>query len=157
MPELRDMTGRVGVLFEEACTAALLPLPARGCLNLLEELLCEADRLCCEGLVPMAPVSLTLALVTDRESAALNLQALRCPGPTNILSFPGAPGEGAQLALACETLARESQLYGQKPLDYLIRLLAHGTAHVCGLDHGSEMEAAQERLEAAARACLAQI
>lgn len=143
---------RVRLICEEPCMTAFLPLTQRACRILLEQLLREADSLHAEGLVPVAPSGVTLALVTDRAQAVLNLQALGCKGPTNILSFPGGPGEEAELALAPETLLRESVLYGQDRQDYLLRLLAHGTAHVCGLDHGPEMDAVQDRLEAAGRA-----
>ncbi len=149
------MDGRVTLVCGEPVMAAFLPLPARAAAPVLGAMLDEAARLSGEGLAPMAPPGLVLALVTDRESAALYRRALGCPGPTYILSFPGEPGEVAELALAPETLLREAALYGQDETAHLLRLLAHGTAHVCGLDHGPAMDRVQERLEAAGRAALA--
>jgi probable rRNA maturation factor len=101
-----------------------------------------------------------LKLVDDREIARLNREFLGCTGPTNILSFPahdesdgeepedgaggevGDPGERAflgELALSVEALARETDLYGQLPLEHLARLLAHGLLHLAGFDHGEVM------------------
>ena len=93
----------------------------------------------------------TLTLVDDRDIAAVNEAFLGCTGPTNILSFPAAadedgvavPGEESadlgELVLSVETLARETVLYGQEPVEHLARLLAHGILHLTGQDHGEEM------------------
>jgi probable rRNA maturation factor len=100
-----------------------------------------------------------LKLVDDREIARLNQEFLGCTGPTNILSFPahdadeadeadgpggevGEPGEQAflgELALSVDALGRETDLYGQIPLEHLARLLAHGLLHLAGFDHGEIM------------------
>lgn len=99
-----------------------------------------------------------LQLVDDREIARLNREFLGCTGPTNILSFPahgdadatgdgaggevGEPGDQAflgELALSVDALARETDLYGQAPLEHLARLLAHGLLHLAGFDHGEVM------------------
>lgn len=110
--------------------------------------------------------SLELSLVDDREMARLNAGFMGCPGPTNILSFPAADGQGdaagpdsmpastpgampvadgggaylGELALSVDTLAREAHLYGQRPLAHLARLLAHGILHLAGHDHGPTMD-----------------
>jgi probable rRNA maturation factor len=93
-----------------------------------------------------------LKLVDDREIARLNREFLGCTGPTNILSFPardaeegeeqGGTGDGGflgELALSVDGLARETDLYGQAPLEHLARLLAHGLLHLAGFDHGEAM------------------
>ncbi|WP_338667277.1 rRNA maturation RNase YbeY [Pseudodesulfovibrio methanolicus] len=98
-----------------------------------------------------------LQLVDDREIARLNREFLGCTGPTNILSFPahdsedpgkdgsgevGEPGDQTflgELALSVDALARETDLYGQAPLEHLARLLAHGLLHLAGFDHGEVM------------------
>ncbi|MGE4293193.1 MAG: rRNA maturation RNase YbeY [Desulfovibrio sp.] len=49
-----------------------------------------------------------------------------------------------EIALSVDTLARETRLYGQTPREHLVRLLAHATLHLAGLDHGPEMEAMTE-------------
>jgi len=52
------------------------------------------------------------------------------------------------LVLSLDTWRRECLLYGQKPVEHALRLLAHGLGHLAGYDHGPEMddftEAAQE-------------
>jgi probable rRNA maturation factor len=99
-----------------------------------------------------------LKLVDDREIARLNREFLGCTGPTNILSFPAwnadeaedcdGPSDGeddaggtflGELALSVDALARETDLYGQAPLEHLARLLAHGLLHLAGFDHGEVM------------------
>ncbi|WP_319584488.1 rRNA maturation RNase YbeY [uncultured Pseudodesulfovibrio sp.] len=94
-----------------------------------------------------------LKLVDDREIARLNSEFLGCTGPTNILSFPaheadeayaevGDPGDHVflgELALSVDALVRETDLYGQLPLEHLARLLAHGLLHLAGFDHGEIM------------------
>lgn len=141
---------RVGIVCDEPLLAALLPVPVRTLKSLLAALLDAAGELAARGTVPSVPASVRLALVTDAEMAVLNREAMGCPGPTNVLSFPGETEEdGADLALGVETLLRESLLYGQDPRDHLVRLLAHGMSHVCGLDHGPEMDGCQRHLEEA--------
>lgn len=54
------------------------------------------------------------------------------------------------LALSADTLLRESFLYGQGTEEHCIRLLAHGLAHLMGLDHGPEMDALTRGMENAA-------
>jgi probable rRNA maturation factor len=56
----------------------------------------------------------------------------------------GASGLGL-VALSRDTLEREALLYGQDPAEHCARLLAHGTLHLCGLDHGEAMEAMTEQ------------
>ncbi len=100
--------------------------------------------------------SLELNLVDDAEVAELNASFLGCHGPTNILSFPsgeadGQPqgtGPGLQLgwlALSLDTLHREALLYGQDVTEHAMRLLAHGTLHLAGHDHGETMFGLQEK------------
>jgi len=89
----------------------------------------------------------TVKLVDDREIARLNSEFLGCYGPTNVLSFP-AEDEGGErdeegalgeIALSVDALGRETDLYGQAPVEHLARLLAHGFLHLAGYDHGDDM------------------
>ena len=93
--------------------------------------------------------SVELWLSDDAGQAATNLRCMGLKGPTNILSFPDEGG-GA-LSLAPLTYARERFFYGQEEREYFLRLLAHGMAHLCGLEHGTEMERLCEELAAAGR------
>jgi probable rRNA maturation factor len=84
---------------------------------------------------------LSLRIVDDREMAELNGTFMGCLGPTNVLSFPGGDGEWlGDLVLSSETLVREARLYNQDPREYTVRLLAHGTLHLMGHDHGPRMD-----------------
>ncbi len=133
--------------------------------------------------------SLELALVDDARMEKLNAAATGCPGPTNILSFPGSgpalsagsphrafaagpspaepPGPDSGfpagtspdgtpplflgwMALSIDTLLRECLLYGQDPVEHTVRLLAHGLAHLTGLDHGPELDRLAALFERAA-------
>lgn len=96
-----------------------------------------------------------LYLVDDAAMASANAEHLGFQGPTNVLSFPGAPGMAGTLLLSLDTLDRECLFYGQQPEEHLLRLLAHGMAHLAGLDHGPEMDALSAACEAAAKAGLA--
>ncbi|MDD2219096.1 MAG: rRNA maturation RNase YbeY [Desulfoplanes sp.] len=86
---------------------------------------------------------LYLQCVDDKKIAAINEKFLGCTGPTNILSFPASPEESAtvlgELILSIDTLTREIYLYGQDPMEHLVRLLTHGTLHLAGYDHGETM------------------
>lgn len=102
---------------------------------------------------PVAGVD--LCLITDAAMARANARHLGCMGPTNVLSFPGASGMAGTLLLSPDTLERECLLYGQEPVEHLLRLLAHGMGHLAGLDHGPEMDALCAAFEKAAEAGLA--
>jgi probable rRNA maturation factor len=72
--------------------------------------------------------------------------------PTNVLSFPAAPGSETlgDIAIAYETTAREAETEGKLFADHLAHLAVHGFLHLLGYDHQSDAEAAaMERLEVA--------
>jgi probable rRNA maturation factor len=104
------------------------------------------------SLPPHAEVSL---LLTDDEGIRrLNARWRDKDSPTNVLSFPqgGQQGRGpllGDIVLGFETVRREAEL-GDKPLHHHIaHLIVHGTLHLLGHDHETDMEAeAMERLEA---------
>jgi probable rRNA maturation factor len=107
----------------------------------------------------LAGAHLSLTLLNDPAMARINAKYLGCQGPTNILSFPEAdafdlddrPETLGALFLSVDTLAREAFLYGQEPQSHLARLLAHGILHLCGHDHGPDMEALTDLAVEAAR------
>lgn len=90
--------------------------------------------------------NIELILTDDAEQGALNEKFLGLRGPTNILSFPDPSEESGTLFLSMPTFERESFFYGQDPASYLARLLAHGIAHLCGLEHGEAMDELCEEL-----------
>ena len=144
---------QIEVVCDETLSCAQLPLARRSLEPLLSSMCRKALALHKEGLLPEVPKGVVLALVTDREMADLNRSAMGVPGPTNILSFPDGEGT-AELALDVAQLLREAVLYGQTPVDHMVRLLAHGLAHVCGLDHGEHMWRCQEEIESAGKVFL---
>ena len=136
-------------------------------------LLCMAQAAFAKENAPF--VQMELLVVDEAYMENLNRERMNCPGPTNVLSFPAAApllrsGAGStaclplapclacettplflgSLVLASHTMRREAFLYGQEPEAYCIRLLAHGFAHLLGLDHGQEMDAVANALERAA-------
>lgn len=64
-------------------------------------------------------------------------------------------GSAGHSAFSPDTLARECILYGQEPGRHALRLLAHGMAHLAGLDHGPDMDRRCESCVAAAQKMLA--
>lgn len=102
-----------------------------------------------------------LVITDDAGSEECNRAHIGCVGPTNILSFPierqkNMPVLGS-LVLAATVLRRESLLYGQDPTDHAVRLLAHGMAHLLGLEHGPEMWNLCDRLETVGRGALTEL
>jgi hypothetical protein len=69
------------------------------------------------------------------EAYYLNEHALR-----ELEIEPDAPAFLGWLALGLHTLYREAALYGRRPADHCLSLLAHGLAHLLGHDHGKRMD-----------------
>lgn len=91
------------------------------------------------------PVEIILA--DDAAVGEANAAYLGCVGPTNVISFPpyfgpclgtSVPGQGL-IILSLDAVNREALLYGQNAEEHTLRLLAHGLAHLSGLDHGETM------------------
>lgn len=104
--------------------------------------------------------ALTVLLADDAALQRLNREFRGKDKPTNVLSFPAAPvpGEPAALgdiALACETCAREAREEGKTLADHLSHLVVHGVLHLLGHDHETDAEA--EAMEAAETAILARL
>lgn len=83
--------------------------------------------------------SVELYLADDAHIAWFNKNRLRINGPTNILSFPDGAGNGT-LLLSVDTYNRECLIYNQDRRHYLLRLLAHGLAHLAGYNHGPRLD-----------------
>jgi probable rRNA maturation factor len=94
----------------------------------------------------------SLCLADDAALQALNLSWRGIDKPTNVLSFPAAPGRPGEaptlgdITLAYETLAREAEDLGVSLADHYRHLLVHGFLHLIGYDHETDAEA--ERMEA---------
>lgn len=84
---------------------------------------------------------ITVLLADDRTLKALNTQHRGREKPTNVLSFPGhEPGSG-DIALSLQTVRREARAEGRHPRAHAAHLVAHGTLHLLGHDHGEAGEA----------------
>jgi probable rRNA maturation factor len=97
----------------------------------------------------------TLLLTDDSSVRDLNRQWRGQDKPTNVLSFPadvpsppGEPRHLGDIALAYETVARESAAEGRSLPDHVAHLVIHGVLHLLGHDHQTDGEAdAMERTE----------
>jgi probable rRNA maturation factor len=95
---------------------------------------------------------LAILLCDDAAMCELNGRWRGRPEPTNVLSFPAAPGSETlgDIAIAYETTAREAEAESKSFADHLAHLAVHGFLHLLGYDHQSDAEAAaMERLEVA--------
>jgi probable rRNA maturation factor len=100
---------------------------------------------------------LSVLLCDDKTIARLNAQWRGQQKPTNVLSFPAPPPQGAvpderiplgDIAIAYETLTREAEENRKTVSDHLSHLVVHGFLHLLGYDHHMHDEAEQmERLE----------
>jgi len=98
---------------------------------------------------PIVPgAELSLVFTDDAHVRVLNRQYRGKDSPTNVLSFPGAPGKpGAygpllgDIVVAEETVAREAEDQGLSFDDHLTHLVVHGFLHLLGHDHEDDAEA----------------
>ena len=134
----------VKIIAHTPACAWLCELDARQMRQALERMRGEIET--CGHALP----AVVLHLVDDGDMARANARHLGCIGPTNVLSFPGDASLPGQLLLSLPTWRRECLLYGQDGTEHLLRLLAHGMAHLAGLDHGPAMDELVARCLAAA-------
>ncbi|MFZ1830644.1 MAG: rRNA maturation RNase YbeY [Candidatus Competibacteraceae bacterium] len=97
---------------------------------------------------------LTLRIVNEAESTALNEAYRHKQGPTNVLSFPfAAPPEvgGSPLLgdiVICAPVVLREAISQDKPAEaHWAHLVAHGVLHLLGYDHDEIQAAAMESLE----------
>lgn len=89
---------------------------------------------------------LTIRIVDEAESAALNGRFRNKPHPTNVLSFPyeaegvGAPVLG-DIVICAPVVAREAAEQNKNPRAHWAHMVIHGTLHLLGHDHIEESEA----------------
>ncbi len=96
---------------------------------------------------------LTLRIVNEAESAALNETYRHKPGPTNVLSFPfETPPEVdsallGDVVICAPVVLREAIVQGKTPEAHWAHLVAHGVLHLLGYDHDETQAEAMEALE----------
>jgi len=95
----------------------------------------------------MAEAELTIRLVENDESAALNKQYRDKQGPTNVLSFPfEAPADVllpllGDLIICAPLVAQEAQEQGKPVRAHWAHLVVHGILHLRGYDHIDDSDA----------------
>lgn len=95
---------------------------------------------------------LTIRIVDNNESQALNLQYRNKDKPTNVLSFPFEVPEGIELDLlgdlviAADVVKIEAQEQNKQLQAHWAHMVTHGCLHLLGFDHISDDEA--EEMEA---------
>jgi probable rRNA maturation factor len=98
---------------------------------------------------PVGDVS--VLLTDDAELRALNRTWRGIDKPTDVLSFPAAGGpapRGGDIAIAFETVRRESRAEGKPFQHHLAHLAVHGFLHLLGYDHHTDSDAeVMENLE----------
>ncbi len=108
------------------------------------------------------PAALTIRVVDEDESRALNHAYRDRDRPTNVLSFPFEPPPGVpveetghllgDLVICHAVVEREAAEQGKTPAAHWAHMVVHGVLHLCGHDHQTEAEA--EAMEARERAIL---
>ncbi|MGO4524495.1 rRNA maturation RNase YbeY [Microvirga sp. 2MCAF35] len=104
----------------------------------------------------------SVMLADDAQIQELNRTWRGKDKPTNVLSFPAPEQPGSNgprhlgdIALAYETLVRESQEESKELSHHFAHLIVHGVLHLLGYDHEVESEAEiMEGLEVKALATL---
>ncbi len=103
----------------------------------------------------------TVRLVDERESQALNARYRDRNAPTNVLSFPlevsADSGEHmlGDLAICGPLVEREAHEQGKTPIAHWAHLVVHGLLHLAGYDHVEDDDA--ERMEALERDILREL
>lgn len=106
--------------------------------------------------------ALTVRLVDEAESAALNGAHRGKPAATNVLAFPaapdwpcapGAPRPLGDVVVCLPRAAQEAAAFGKTLEARLAHLVVHGVLHLAGHDH--HRPAPRRRMETLERAALA--
>lgn len=130
----------------------------------LEPLVASAiDAAILEADVALAPsAEVSLLFCDDARIQELNREWRRLDKPTNVLSFPAAAPEMlahapllGDIAIAFETVQRESAEENKRFSDHVSHMIVHGMLHLVGFDHETEDEA--EEMEDAERRALARL
>jgi len=88
------------------------------------------------GAYPIPPGELSVALMDDAALARVHAAFLDDPSPTDVITFPGEPGEGlaGEICVSVDAALREATRRGHPPERELALYLAHGWLHLAGLD-----------------------
>jgi probable rRNA maturation factor len=93
-------------------------------------------------------ISVSVALVSDAELAAIHGRFLGDPSPTDVISFElGDDGGGpsAEICASVERAAAVARRRGVSPASELRLYLVHGALHLCGFDDDAPRDRARMR------------
>ncbi len=87
---------------------------------------------------------LSIVFLSDNEIKKINKKYRNKNKATNILSFELSESSG-ELLLAPSLIKKEAPKFGMNFQNFTGFLLIHGMLHLIGMDHGSTMEAMEEK------------
>ncbi len=94
--------------------------------------------------------NLSLVFIGERRSRTLNRAYRDKDKPTNILSFTLDKNEG-EIFITLKKAEREAKQFDRTFQNFIAFLFIHGCMHLKGMEHGSTMEKAEEKLRRAFR------
>lgn len=123
-----------------------------------EDFSCWAIRALTSSGIPLAARScVTIRIVDEQESQALNTSFRNVPRPTNVLAFPAGQVNPAvfdddeelgDLAVCAAVVVEEARDQHKKIAAHFAHMTVHGCLHLAGYDHIDDAEAAaMEALE----------
>ena len=106
------------------------------------------------------PGEITIRVVAEEESAALNGKFRHKPYPTNVLSFPYESEALSEqvlgdLVICAPVVAREAAEQNKEPHAHWAHMVVHGVLHLLGHDHQEDAQA--QLMEAKEREILARL
>ena len=87
---------------------------------------------------------LSLALVGEKRARAINQESRKRNYVPNVLSFPLGQNAG-EIYLTPKVAKREAKSFDHTEREHLVFLYIHGLLHLKGFDHGSRMEALEQK------------
>ena len=90
---------------------------------------------------------LSLVFASPQYSAHLHQEWKRKPGPADILSFPLSDTEG-EMVICLSQVRKKAKDFERTYYGFLAYIFIHGLVHLKGHDHGSTMDAIEEKARA---------
>ena len=151
-------TAHIDVMIEDAAWLDDLP----GAKDVVERACTRALQVACAG----ESVAVAVVMANDRMLTSLNGRWRRIDRPTDVLSFPsderfpgaplrrpaGSPPGGdielGDIIISRETIKGDAHRHTLALVDHLSHIVVHGTLHLLGYDHQTEVDATvMENLE----------
>ncbi len=90
--------------------------------------------------------SLSVALVSEKESKSINRRFRGKNEPANVLSFALSDHSG-EIILCPERIKKETRKFGRNYPSLFRFMVIHGMLHLKGMRHGSKMETAERKYD----------